>query len=147
MIGNNSLCINANGIYGVLFISQSERITCATCRYNKTSCTHFQHLVDFLESSKSDLPKILQEYAQLLLPLPTTSFSHKRYPDYSCFSHETIPFVLSSEISKMLQMNVRERFNIVNDVAELFPFCNVQQPCRQCNQRCWDNNPTFTYYI
>lgn len=135
MIGSkNSLCINSDGCYGVLYIAHNRKISCATCRFGKTNCVHIQYLSDFCAKAESELPEVLQEYTQLLSQ--TVAPSLKQYPDYSCLSRAKIPFELSSEMSTILQMPIRERFNIFTNVAELVP-CSTSVLCNQCHQTSW----------
>ena len=131
---DNSLCINSDGSYGVLYIAHDQKITCATCRFGKTNCVHVQYLSEFCIKTESELPGALQVYVQLLSHTPATSL--ERYSDYACLSRAKIPFELPNEMSITLRMPIRERFNMVNDVAELVP-CNVSVICNQCHQSSW----------
>lgn len=115
----------------MLYIAHNRKISCATCRFGKTDCVHVQHLSEFCTKNKSELPGALQEYAQLLSHTFATSL--EQYPDYSCLSKANIPFELSSEMSTTLQMPIRERFNMLTDVAELVP-CNVSAICSHCQR-------------
>lgn len=118
----------------MLYIANQKKITCATCRYGKTNCVHVQHLSEFCTKTWSELPGPLQEYAQLLSHVATTCI--EQYPDHTCLSRENIPFELSTEMSTELRLPVKERFNMVTDIAELVP-CNVSATCGLCQQSCW----------
>ena len=117
-----------------MYIAHDQKITCATCRFGKTNCVHVQYLSEFCIKTESELPGALQVYVQLLSHTPATSL--ERYSDYACLSRAKIPFELPNEMSITLRMPIRERFNMVNDVAELVP-CNVSVICNQCHQSSW----------
>ena len=119
---------------GIMEYCTLRKIACATCRYGKTECVHVQHLSEFCSKTWSELPEPLQEYVQLLSRTFTTSL--EQYPDHSCLSRAKIRFEFSSEMSTILRMPIRERFNMLTCVAELVP-CNVSAICGHCQQSAW----------
>ena len=141
--------VYSDGVYGVLFIANSEKITCATCRYGKTSCVHVKHLASFCRNFETELPDVLLQYNNLLqlqLTAPHLILK-KHYPDYSCFSKKKIPFQLSNEMSKVLQMPVNKRFNIItsddDDAMEYAMLLPNTVSCGQCNNMSW-GEPIFS---
>jgi len=87
MIGSDSsLCINAEGCYGVVYIATNQKITCATCRFGRTNCIHVQHLSEMISTAMVDLPDVLQEFSTLLSHSIKIEPPVKQYPDLSCVS-------------------------------------------------------------
>ena len=133
MLGD-CICIKAGGAYGVVYISTNRVISCATCRFAKTSCVHVEHLLGFITTTESDLPEGLKMFHQVMSAdcAPTLQ---QHYPDLSCLSSVKIPFVLPTELSVVLTQPIMQRFNISEDMAQLVPETSL--PCSKCSQRSW----------
>ena len=132
-VGNNFLCVNSKGSYGVLYITDTDEIVCSTCKYNKSDCAHKSHLASFCNDYvKAELPDSLQRYSELLFH-DSSPRSIKKYPDYSCLSKQEIPFKLTSELSKILQIPFEERvsYSKIEDMAHLRPDTIVSCECDQ----------------
>ncbi len=114
----------------MIYISASSVITCATCKYSKTSCKHVVGLNMFLRDSDEDLPSVL-------LPFSHVSNQEKKGPkhNFSCVSSETIPFDLPSDLSRVLLMEFCNRFNIQNGIAHLVP--DRTSACSRCQSINW----------
>lgn len=136
--GDNSVCINADGSYGVVCIVGNRRIACATCHFGKSDCVHVQHLSKLITTVNMELPQTLQQFCSLL--------SHKmvpmkQYPHLSCISKCPIPFHLPTHLSAVLQMSVAERYNMCHGVAQLVPQ-SLSVACIKCSQVSW-SDPYF----
>lgn len=144
----DSVCVYAEGSYGIVYISSSLDITCATCRFGKTSCKHIKHLSSVItdEQMQPELPDSLQTFSSVLkqsvnltrLNLVTAKHGNPRYT-IPCISTKQIPFTIPSHLSVVLTLqSLSERFNISDNVASLIPE-DTSSPCQHCAQASWDS--------
>ena len=134
----NSLCINANGCYGVLYIATNQKITCATCRFGRSNCMHVQHLSKAITTLSLDLPDALKQFSTQLLHTIKIKPPMKQYPDLSCVSQKVIPFDLPTQLSAVFHMSLQERYSISNSVAQLVPQ-SLSTACMKCNEINWSD--------
>ena len=142
LINPETACIKAAGSYGVVHISTNQQIACATCCYAKTNCEHVQHLLDFVQTTESDLPDGLKMFS-LAISSSCIPRVKRCYPDLTCLSSLKIPFILPTELSLMLTMPAVERFGIsdADNVAKLVPDTSIL--CNKCFQISWSEPHYF----
>ena len=138
---DSATCVNVDGSYGVVYIAANQIITCATCRYGKSTCKHVQHLTSHVTDFEKDVPLTLQPFAQQLSQksVPLTKY----IPSLSCISKEKIPFDLPCHLSEVLRMPIKERFCLSdNNIAQLVP--PNTNTCSKCSQSLWSSEPLST---
>lgn len=134
-VGNcGDMCLSAD-TFGVVYISASTIITCATCRYGKTSCQHVRKLFQILSDSE-DLPQVLLPYAHVHNLISKNSFTPKKnYPILKCISTQKTPFHLPLNLSAILSKPTSERFSFTDGIALLHPDNSVV--CKYCGLSNW----------
>ena len=141
-VGNcGAICLKVEDTFGVVYISGSTIITCATCRYSKTSCKHIISLFQILSNvtDHEDIPKallpIFQVYCQhnedKILPRQSA-------PSLSCMSKDKILFDLTTTLSSILLMPSSSRFNIVDGLSMLIP--ETTAVCNRCGLINWSED-------
>ena len=133
------VCVKADS-FGVVHISASGIITCATCRYGKTSCLHVHKLTQVL----SDFPS--EEIPLVLLPYVHALNSDKvtpkiKYSTLSCVSNQKTPFHLTQSMCEIIAQPISERFNFVDGNALLHP--NNSSTCSSCGLSNWIEDCNF----
>ena len=131
------VCLKAETI-GVVFLSSGTIITCATCRYGKTTCQHVKNLEQILNDhvNGDTTPEILLPYVDAYHRLRTeTPIQKKKYPTLKCISTEKTPFDLPPHLSSILSKQRSARFNIVDGVALLHPHLSLV--CPGCGLSNW----------
>ena len=121
------VCLKAD-TFGVIYISPSSVITCASCRYGKTTCQHVRKLTQLLKTE--DIPSILSPFLDLPCHLEENA-SQKKYPVLTCLSSRKIPFRPTHDTTA----DVVTRFHMTGNVALLFPDeCGI---CKYCGHSNW----------
>ena len=114
-------------------------ITCATCRYGKTTCQHVNKLIHILNDSE-DLPQVLLPYAEVYNQLNKKTLTCKKEcPILTCLSTKKTPFHLPPNLSTILSQSVNERFNVTDGIALLYP--DDSEICVCCGQSNWMRDP------
>ena len=152
MVGtSNTICIDAEGSYAVLYISNKQRVTCSSnlCHYNKLACKHIEQLLAVINScisSQEDIPSPLLPFATLLRSkfedIVPTSLSASICQS-SHRSRKNIPFSVPGWLSHVLRLSYADRFGIVDGVAQLTPATTFSN-CSVCSQSAW--NVTLHYH-
>lgn len=133
--GDGAVCVKADD-YGVVFITESRNIHCATCRYGKSDCKHIRKLKHIIDSMMSEetigIPEL--EQIQEILYGYKTRKSSAHY--LACLSSEPIPFEpLPESLSLKLQpQTLKQRLNITEGVCYLAP---QWKPCPLCQLENW----------
>ena len=126
------VCIRADSGYGVVSVSDSQKIRCTTCKHKKHNCDHVKFVEEMASSiPDADMPDAISEFLHLLHQ------SSRRKPKKewcSCVSSSKIPFVLSSSLSEMLNLPTIIRFNITENVANLTS--DLPTNCSGCGFMC-----------
>ena len=118
--------------YGVVSVSDSQKIQCTTCKHKKHHCDH----VKFVEETSSSIPDadMPDAISEFLLLLHQSSRQNPKKEWYSCVSSSNIPFVLSSSLSEVLNLPTIIRFNITENVANLTS--DLPTNCSGCGSMC-----------
>lgn len=94
---------------------------------------------------EAELPDILQKYS-LLLKKSSSKAKPQKYPEYSCYSEQKIPFEFSDDMSAVIRMPFQKRVSCgetyVDSFAKLVP-CRTKL-CHECNKRQW-GDPSFSH--
>lgn len=134
----DDVCLKADTT-GVVFISTSGIITCATCRYGKSSCQHVQKLYLILteHDDEDTIPEVLLPYASAYNRLQGHNkiALKKKYPILKCISTKKTPFDLPPHLHSILSKQSSERFNIIDGVALLHP--DYSSVCCGCGRSNW----------
>ena len=140
---SNTICIDANGSYAVLYISNKQRVMCSSslCHYNKLACKHIEQLlavIDGCVSSQEDIPSPLLPFAILLHSKDAASTSLSASICQSPHrSWRNIPFSVPGWLSHVLCLPYADRFIIVDGVAQLTPTSTCSN-CSTCSQCVWN---------
>lgn len=133
--GDGVVCVKAND-YGVVFITESRNIHCATCRYGKSDCNHIRKLKLIIDSvmakETTGIPE-LEQFQEILYGSKTQKLSSYYL---TCLSSKPIPFQPVPEtLSIKLQLQtLQQRLNIVEGVCCLTP---EWKPCPLCQLENW----------
>ena len=134
--GDGAVCVKAaTDDYGVVVITESRNIQCATCHYGKSDCNHMRKLKLIIDSMMSEetigIPE-LEVFKEILYGCKTKR-SSAHY--LACLSSKPIPFEPVPEtLSVKLQQTLQQRLNIVEGVCNLTP---QGKPCPLCQQENW----------
>lgn len=131
------VCLKADTT-AVVFMSTNAVITCATCRYGKTTCQHVQKLYQILNDHDNDdtTPEVLLPYADAYNRLQTeTHTPKKKYPILKYISTEKTPFDLPPHLCSIISKQSSARFNVVDGVALLHPHLSLV--CCGCGLSNW----------
>ena len=145
----NTVCVDANGSYAVLCISNKQKVMCSSssCHHSQITCRHIQQLLTVIEScltSQEDVLSALLPFATLLQSrglVPTLSDTPTFQPSHR--SRRNIPFNLPDYLSNVLCVSYADRFRLVDGVAQLTPN-DLESICCNCSQSAW-GNAVFDY--
>ena len=107
---SNTICVDANDSYTVLYVSNKQRVTCSNsaCHHNQSTCKHIQHLLSVIDSCVSlqeDIPSTLPPFATLLRSKEIVSTSPEaNVPQLSHRPCRNIPFNLLECLSLVLHL-------------------------------------------
>lgn len=132
--GDGAVCVKADG-YGVVFITESRNIQCATCHHGKSDCNHIKKLKLIIDSMMSEettgIPE-LEGFQEILCGCKTQKPSAHYL---ACLSSKPIPFEPVPEtLSIKLQQTLQQRLNVIGGVCYLTP---ELKPCPLCQLENW----------
>ena len=134
------ICVQADS-FGVVHLSASKIITCATCRYGKTSCLHVHKLTQVLSKfATEEVPLILLPYTHALNSDAITP--KKKYSTLTCVSTQKTPFHLPQGMCAIIAKTISERFNFADGTALLHPD-NNSSACSSCGLSNWIEDSAF----
>ena len=103
-----ALCVDVDQLgTGIVYISESKRVMCSTCRFNKTSCAHIKKVETELQL-QPDPPLILRTYEKYLHP--SGSVEARESQRCACRSWKRIPFHINESLQAIMHMKHSERF-------------------------------------
>ena len=128
------VCIRTESGYGVVSVSDSHKILCATCKHKKHHCNHVKFVEEMHMASSipdADMPDAISEFLYLL---HQSSIRKPKKEWCSCVSSSKIPFVLTSSLSEVLNLPTKIRFNVTENVAILT--ADLSTNCSGCGSLC-----------
>lgn len=133
--GDGAVCVKTDD-YGVVYITESRNIHCATCHYGKTDCKHIRKLKCVIDTIMSEetagIPEV-EQFQEIFYGSKTQKGSTHYL---TCLSSVPIPFEpLPETLSNKLQPQaLQQRLNIVEGVCFLTP---DWKPCPLCQLDNW----------
>ena len=133
------VCIRTDSGYGVVSVSDSQKIQCTTCKHKKHHCDHVKFVEEMASSTPdADLPDAISEFLHVL---HQRSGRKSKKEWCSCISISKIPFILSSSLVEVLNQPTISRFNITENVATLAP--DLPTSCSGCGSVCAETVQQF----
>ena len=118
-----------------MICGQDFDITCATCRYGKSNCTHVQHVISTITNDPDDIPESLFRLASCM------KHEQRKNPAATpptLQSWKKISFSVPQHLAAIMQQPIKERFHVDNGVCHLREDDNT--PCSKCGNISWNDN-------
>ena len=116
-VGNEgSVCVRVGDNFGVVICGQDFDITCATCRYGKSNCTHVQHVISTITNDPDDIPESLFRLASCM------KHEQRKNPAATpptLQSWKKISFSVPQHLAAIMHQPIKERFHVDNGVCHL----------------------------